>query len=80
MHRTPVRRPNGKDFKRLISGVACVGVGVRVRGGDSVKCGVRVQVGPRLKVRVGDGAGEFVGYGNGQDRVAEEGKAGVGVV
>ena len=55
MHRTPVRRPNGKASKRLISGVACVRVGVR--GADNVTCRVRVQVGPRLKVGVMDGTG-----------------------
>ena len=57
MHHTPVRRPNGKACKTLISGVACVGVGGRVRGGDNVKCGVRVQVGPTLRVSVRDGTG-----------------------
>ena len=55
MQRTPVRRPNGKARKRSISGLACVRVGVR--GGDSVKCGVRVQVEPKLRVRVKDGTG-----------------------
>ena len=29
---------------------------------------------------MGKGAGELVGYRNGQDRVAEEGRAGVGIV
>ena len=34
-----------------------LGLGLGVRGGDSVKCGVRVQVGPRLRVKVRDGTG-----------------------
>ena len=54
IQRTPVRRPKRKDFKRLTSG-DCVRVGVRC--GDGIKCGFRVQVGPRpmVRVRVRDG-------------------------
>ena len=55
IHRTPVRRPHGRACKRLTSGEACVRVGVR--GGDSVKSGVRVQVGSRLMVKIRDGTG-----------------------
>ena len=57
IQRTPVRRPNGKASKTLISGLACVRVGVGVRCVDGVKSGFRVQVGPRPRVRVRDGTG-----------------------
>ena len=57
IQRTPVRRPYGKASKTLISGLACVRVGVGVRCVDGVKCGFRVQVGPRPRVRVRDGTG-----------------------
>ena len=57
MHGTPVRRPNGKARKRSISSVACVRVGINVWGRFSIRCGVRVQVGLTLKVRVRDRTG-----------------------
>ena len=60
IQRTPVRRPYGKASKTLISGLACVRVGVGVRGEDSCG-GVRVQVEPKLRVRVRDGTGCGVG-------------------
>ena len=60
--------------------MACVRVGVGVRGGDSVKCGVRVQVGSRQRVGVKDGIGCTRVGRYGQDKVVEEGRAGVGVV